>query len=365
MGVLVALALLTGDPQEDYFPLKEGTVWTYETVSGRGFVKRVLGTDRVGEAACTLVQLGETEKHWLTAQKDGVRVHRSKGMTYDTPLLLFKFPLKAGDRWDGEAGSSEGAYRYDFSNGGEEDVEVPAGKFRAYRIDWTMTRGETRVRGKTWLARGVGSVKESYTVGDRETGLSLRRVQGTADPYFPLAKGNRWTYRTDYDENTDIVHEVAAAEKLGEVECLVMEYKSHNEKEKRTRVLRKEWLSATDEGVKVHQVVRGISTFPVEAPFFKLKSPIRKGDEWKGATKGAENPPRYHYVVEEEEDVEVPAGKFRAWKVRFKIESGERHAAEGHEWWAKNAGLVKFELTIRGGDFSMVAELKEFKGPPK
>src|SRR5262245_23708899 len=117
MTICVALALLSCPAQEDYFPLREGMSWTYETDAGREFVKRVLGTERVGECACTLLQLGDTEKHWVSVGSDGVRVHRSKGVTFEKPMVLFKFPLKAGDRWDGEAKSADGNFRYDFTNG--------------------------------------------------------------------------------------------------------------------------------------------------------------------------------------------------------------------------------------------------------
>jgi hypothetical protein len=70
----------------------------------------------------------------------------------------------------------------------------------------------------------------------------------------------------------------------------------------------------------------------------------------------------YEYRVEGEEDVEVPAGKYKAVKVHVKIESGTRHSAEGTEWYAKNVGIVKSEITIKAGgeDFTMIAELKKF-----
>ncbi len=183
------------------------------------------------------------------------------------------------------------------------------------------------------------------------------------DSWYPLAKGTAWVYQTDYDEDTDIIHEVSGTEKVGETECFVVEHKSHNEKEKRTRNLRKEWLAAGEEGVMIHKVQRGSSELGVDKPFFKLKGDLRKGEEWEGEARTSGDPVKYHYLVEGEEDVQVPAGKYRAVKIRIKIGQGERHSAEGHEWYVKNVGLVKSEITLRFGaeGTTIVSELKEYR----
>jgi len=187
--------------------------------------------------------------------------------------------------------------------------------------------------------------------------------ESTGDTYFPLAKGHKWVYKTDYDDETDIIHEVTASEKVGDVECLVIETRSENAKENRIRTLRKEWLATTDEGVKIHKMLRGRTEMAVDKPFFKLKSDLKKDDEWEGEAKASENPAKHHTRVEQEEEVVVPAGKFKAIKVAVKIESGTRHVAEGYEWYAKNVGLVKSEMTIKfaGEGPTIVSELKEFK----
>ena len=184
-----------------------------------------------------------------------------------------------------------------------------------------------------------------------------------AESYYPLGKGYKWTYGTDYTDDTVIVHEVTGTEKVGEVECFVVEHKTVSPT-LGTRMMRKEWLAADSEGVLIHKLQRGRSELEVVKPFHKLKSVMRKDDEWKGEAKASENPPHYQLRVEEEEDVEVPAGKYKAWKIHIRIESGTRHSAEGTEWYAKGVGLVKSEMTIRAGgeDFTLVSELKKFEG---
>ena len=185
---------------------------------------------------------------------------------------------------------------------------------------------------------------------------------GTDDTYYPLAKGSKWVYSTDYADDTILVHEVTGIEKVGDIECFVVEHKTVGPT-LGTRIMRKEWVAASGDGILIHKVSRGKSELEVEKPFFKIKHILRKDDEWKGQAKAEENPPHYEYRVEGEEDIEVPAGKYKAVKVHVKIESGSRHAAEGSEWYAKNVGIVKSEITIRaaGEDFSMVSELKKFE----
>ena len=186
------------------------------------------------------------------------------------------------------------------------------------------------------------------------------------ETHLPLGKGAKWTYGTDYDPDTDIIHEVTGTEKVGDVECFVVEHRSEfnvGKPDERIRILRKEWLARGEGGVRIHQVQRGSSVMEVPVPFFKLKEPLKKGDEWKGEAKASTNSPTYHVVVEDREDVEVPAGKYKAWKLMFKIESGTRHRAEGFEWYAPGVGIVKIDMTISasGETFPLVSELKKYQ----
>ena len=351
---ILAITLAALAAQQDYFPLETGTSWTYKTDAGKDYVKRVVGRETVGGVDCAIVQYGDVEKHWLSSSADGVRVHRSRGVHFDKPLLLFKFPLAAGDAWKGQSSVDGAEVLYSFTAVGEEEVEVPAGKFKAFRVDWSMGSAA----GKTWLARGVGPVKESFATG----GISLAKAERPRASAYPLAKGHKWTFKTDYDDVTEIVHEVVGTEKVGDVECFVLEVRSHNPEIGAPRVLRKEWLAPGEGGVLIHKQQRGRTEMAVEKPFFKVKHPLRKDDEWRGEAKAEVNAPSYHSIVEAEEEIEVPAGKFKAWKLHVKSESG-RHVVEGSEWFAPGVGLVKYEMRFGSGNdgTTVVAELKKFE----
>ena len=190
------------------------------------------------------------------------------------------------------------------------------------------------------------------------------------DAYLPLGKGAKWVYQVDYDETTLIVHEVTATEKVGEVECFVMEHRTEfnaGQPDARIRVMRKEWLARADGGVMLHRTQRGPSEMRLEKPFFRLKEPPKADDEWTGQAKVGEQETTWKYHVDQEEDVEVPAGKFRAWKVRYEIQTGSSHRFEGIEWIVKDVGIVKAESHIAssGDTFDFVTELKKFTPPAK
>ena len=199
-------------------------------------------------------------------------------------------------------------------------------------------------------------------LGPSAPAAAARPAVRPGDSFYPLAKGQKWIYSTDYSDDTELVHEVAGSEKVGDVECFIVEHKTVSPA-LGTRMMRKEWLAADDTGILIHKLQRGRSEMDVAKPFYKVKNTMRKDEEWKGDVKASENPPQYTIRVEEEADVEVPAGKYKAWKVHIRIDSGTRHGAEGTEWYAKNVGLVKSEMTIRaaGEDFTLVSELKKFE----
>jgi hypothetical protein len=199
-------------------------------------------------------------------------------------------------------------------------------------------------------------------LGPSAAPASARPSAPAGDSFYPLAKGAKWVYSTDYADDTELVHEVAGTEKVGDVECYIVEHKTVSTA-LGTRMMRKEWLASDGDGIAIHKIQRGRSEMDVVKPFHKVKHAMKKDEEWKGEAKATENPPQYTIRVEEEADVEVPAGKYRAWKVLLKVESGTRHAAEATEWYVKNVGVVKAELTIRAGgeDFTLVSELKKFE----
>ena len=81
------------------------------------------------------------------------------GTVYDAPYCVLQLPPRPGDNWASEVksgGAVTSTFKYKTIR--EEDVEVPAGKFRAVRIEVDIdSRGRTS-RSVLWYStRGSGS----------------------------------------------------------------------------------------------------------------------------------------------------------------------------------------------------------------
>ncbi len=175
--------------------------------------------------------------------------------------------------------------------------------------------------------------------------------------WLPLAKGAKWTYKTD--QEVDMIYEITGKEKVGDVECFVVEHRTGED-----RVMRKEWLAVDAGGVKVHQGQRGKTTkLSVEKPYLKLKTPFEKGATWTGESKTGDGAViTYTAEVIGEEEIEVPAGKYKAWKLSTTAKS-EAGGVTGTEWYAPDVGMVRaeFDFNFGGSGTAVVYELKEFK----
>jgi hypothetical protein len=100
-------------------------------------------------------------------------------------------------------------------------------------------------------------------------------------------------------------------------------------------------IAVTDEGL--FRVAVGDQ--PVAKPIQLLKTPPKVGTKWESDAGG-------RYEVTKEEDVEVPAGKYKA--VRVEQVNGDQTTTL---WFAPTVGLIK--MTTAGSE--LVTLLKEFK----
>ncbi len=95
------------------------------------------------------------------ASADGVFRVSSGDMAYDPPYRLAKFPVKPGETWEEFAPALKGTAnpKMKYTTEKEEEIEVPAGKFRAIRVESESTINGSVIRTTQWHAAGVGIVK--------------------------------------------------------------------------------------------------------------------------------------------------------------------------------------------------------------
>ena len=105
---------------------------------------------------------------WARVNLDGELVK------FSPPQTMIAAPLKKGAAWifDGHAGELKVQQHYDVA--GEEKIELPAGKFQAFRIHGEQTT-PNRMTIDRWFAPGVGIVKDVTTMQDAKGDL-LQRI---------------------------------------------------------------------------------------------------------------------------------------------------------------------------------------------
>jgi hypothetical protein len=105
---------------------------------------------------------------WARVNLDGELVR------FRPPQTIIAAPLKKGTTWnfDGTAGDLKVHQHYDVLD--EENIDVPAGKYQAFRIHGEQTT-PNRMTIDRWFAPGVGIVKDVTTMQDAKGDL-LQRI---------------------------------------------------------------------------------------------------------------------------------------------------------------------------------------------
>lgn len=193
---------------EQFLPTEIGTLWEYDRTEQGGAgperstaTVRITGMEPLADKevlkleSATADQLTKTEL--ITAGDDGVLCFRrtmpdGTTVSFDPPQPVIKPPLQAGAKWtfdDKIAGSN---VRQEFTVVAEEEVVVPAGTFRAFRLHceqpWPISVTVTR-----WFVRGTGFVKDVTTTrgpGGRLLSrvTTLLRKVSVAPPPTPASK---------------------------------------------------------------------------------------------------------------------------------------------------------------------------------
>jgi hypothetical protein len=182
------LASLSGLAAEPLFPTAEGTTWHYELIREKPSQSLDLTEPNVQERFAVSYRMGGIER---ADNRELQRFELYRGDTLDSvdliaieengivcparidsqgaliklipPQQMVATPLEKGKRWkfDGTVADKKVIQEYEIS--GEEDVDVPAGKFHAWRIHCEQTSPATATIDR-WFVPGTGFVKVATVV---------------------------------------------------------------------------------------------------------------------------------------------------------------------------------------------------------
>ena len=167
---LAGFVLLAQQPPTPppFLQLKEGATWTYVSGTTEGKV-RVVGREKIGEVETYVLQTtigsSSSEKEYLVSDDKGIRMLRQstddRKTDYIDPFVRLKLPPAKGDTWEwkGELGKDKASVT--FMNDGEEEITVPAGKYKAWKVSAVMEIGGVKHSGANWFAPGVGIIRQT------------------------------------------------------------------------------------------------------------------------------------------------------------------------------------------------------------
>lgn len=211
LALLIPVAAIAAGA-EPLIPMAEGTSWNYDLVQEKpsetldltepnerlhfDVTYRLGGTEKIDNKDLRRLEIyrgDELESVDLIAiEERGIicpaRMDSSGAVTkFVPPQTMIATPLTKGTRWkfDGAIGGTDVSQNYEIL--GEEDVDVPAGKFHAWRVHCEQTSPTTATIDR-WFVPATGFVKvasvikgESGTVAQR-TSMELREAPRITSP---------------------------------------------------------------------------------------------------------------------------------------------------------------------------------------
>lgn len=180
-----------------YYPLQVGTTWHYRSGDAT-FTMRVVKHEKVGETLCALVESKRGDKvvgsEHLAVNAEGVYRYDLTSIppkseekektaaqtvteTPKPPLLVLKLPPQKGDHWkiDSKSGGKvfRGAFKVE-----EEEVTVPAGKYKAFRVvGQDLEINALKPKITTYYAEGVGMVKQAIEINGAKAEIVLEKFE--------------------------------------------------------------------------------------------------------------------------------------------------------------------------------------------
>jgi hypothetical protein len=165
-----------------YFPTREGTRRAYELQARGTTYEHTEVVTRVEKKGAGFrvttgqeVAPGAILKTVTDVSARGVYLVEFAGKVHADPVPLLKLPAKAGSSWtvEKQIPAGRGTATFTYTIGEVEEVKVPAGRFKAIRVEETA-EPVLRHRATRWYAPGVGLVKAVMFFGKNEQAQVLK-----------------------------------------------------------------------------------------------------------------------------------------------------------------------------------------------
>jgi hypothetical protein len=166
-----------------YYPTAVGTTWHYKTGDGSKFVMKVVIHEKLEKVPVARIELQNDAKkeqafELISVTKDGVFRYSFSGTIPDKPIQVLKLPLKAGDKWTVDAKALTDTIKGTFTVGPEKDIEVPAGKFKAFPVtSEDLDASGLKASSTCYYAAGKGLILQEIKIGKETTVIKLEKFE--------------------------------------------------------------------------------------------------------------------------------------------------------------------------------------------
>ena len=180
-----------------------------------------------------------------------------------------------------------------------------------------------------------------------------------AEPLMPTAEGTTWNYvlvqeklsgSLDLTEPNETEH-ISVTYRMGGIE------KIDNQELRRLEIYRGDAVDSVDLiAIEDHGIIcparsyANGSVVKLVPPQTMLKTPLAKGKGWTFAGTIGGTKVNQRYDIADEEEIEVPAGKFRAWRIH--CEQTSPTPATIDRWFVPGVGFVKVATVVKGASGS-------------
>jgi hypothetical protein len=188
---LVAPALSAKDEkQPNYYPVGVGHTWEYDLqVAGmtKTFTAKFTKSEKDGDKELFLLEaeidgMNVPMTEHVSVSAAGVMRHKFNGIALETPLPLLKYPYKAKDSWTTKTKIGGDELEVKAETGEVEEIETPAGKYRAVPVTLEAEQMGMKVVTTYWFVADVGIVSQKMKIGEVEFSTKLKKfTPGKAD----------------------------------------------------------------------------------------------------------------------------------------------------------------------------------------
>jgi hypothetical protein len=181
--ILFLPVFLLAQGTQDYYPLKPGMSWEFVGADGKTEIKSVGETKKIGDYEYRLIRnalVGTPPEREIPAlvSAQGVALFDEHDQR---DVCWLKLPARPGTEWSHK--SSVGLLR--MKQAPEEEIEVPAGKYKALKVVTELEIRGAKGTMTTWYAKGIGEVRSDLVLKvndeDRSWSRCLRKVLRSKD----------------------------------------------------------------------------------------------------------------------------------------------------------------------------------------